>query len=226
MLVCRVLFLDTMSKVRGRPRASGDSKSRQETEVEILRAAAKLFGTVGYSATSTRLIADTAGLRQASIYHYFKAKQDMLLALLLQTVTPSLEAATKLLESSHSPASRLWSLCEFDSNLLASDPDNLGALYLLPESNDAGLDEFRLMRKDLQAAYLKLVAMVMHVDEKASAAQAVMVMALVESVILSRRDQQVIPVSNLPAAIADSALRMLGMNETAISEARAEAATF
>jgi 3-dehydroquinate synthase class II len=82
------------------------------------------------------------------------------------------------------------------------------------------------MRKDLQAAYLKLVAMVMHVDEKASAAQAVMVMALVESVILSRRDQQVIPVSNLPAAIADSALRMLGMNETAISEARAEAASF
>jgi 3-dehydroquinate synthase class II len=53
-----------------------------------------------------------------------------------------------------------------------------------------------------------------------------MVMALVESVILSRRDQQVIPVSNLPAAIADSALRMLGMNDAAITEARAEAATF
>lgn len=221
-----MLFLDTMSKVRGRPRASGDSKSRQETEAEILRAAAQLFGTVGYSATSTRLIADTAGLRQASIYHYFKAKQDMLLALLLQTVTPSLEAATKLMASNHSPASRLWSLCEFDSNLLASDPDNLGALYLLPESNDAGLDEFRLMRKDLQAVYLTLVAKVMNVDEKASAAQAVMVMALVESVILSRRDQQVIPVSNLPAAIADSALRMLGMNDAAITEARAEAATF
>jgi AcrR family transcriptional regulator len=215
-----------MSKVRGRPRASGDSKSRQETEAEILRAAAKLFGTVGYSATSTRLIADTAGLRQASIYHYFKAKQDMLLALLLQTVTPSLDAATKLMAASHSPASRLWSLCEFDSNLLASDPDNLGALYLLPESNDVGLDEFRLMRKDLQAVYLTLVAKVMNVTEKASAAQAVMVMALVESVILSRRDQQVIPVSNLPAAIADSALRMLGMNDAAITEARAEAATF
>jgi 3-dehydroquinate synthase class II len=66
----------------------------------------------------------------------------------------------------------------------------------------------------------------MNVTEKASAAQAVMVMALVESVILSRRDQQVIPVSNLPAAIADSALRMLGMNDAAITEARAEAATF
>ncbi|MEY4018941.1 MAG: hypothetical protein RLZZ590_241 [Actinomycetota bacterium] len=215
-----------MSKVRGRPRVSGESKTGVDTESEILRAAASLFCTVGYTATSTRLIADTAGLRQASIYHYFKAKQDILLALLLQTVTPSLDAANRLANGVQSPSAKLWALCFFDSTLLSSGPDNLGALYLLPETNDAKLEDFNKRRRELQYTYVRLVAQVLEKSEADSTSQASMVMALVESVILIRRDQTVINLDDLALEISDSALKILGLTKDEIELAKKDAETF
>ena len=44
---------------------------------------------MGYTGTSTRTIAEAVGIRQASLYHYFKTKDDILCALLSQTVTPT-----------------------------------------------------------------------------------------------------------------------------------------
>ena len=49
---------------------------------EILDAAAELFTTRGYTATSTRAIADAVGLRQASLYTHFPTKAAILRALL------------------------------------------------------------------------------------------------------------------------------------------------
>ena len=49
---------------------------------EILDAAGELFTTLGYTGTSTRTIAEAVGIRQASLYHYFKTKDDILCALL------------------------------------------------------------------------------------------------------------------------------------------------
>lgn len=209
-----------MSNVRGRPRASGASQSRVETEAEILRAAAKLFCTVGYSATSTRLIADTAGLRQASLYHYFKAKQDILLSLLLETVRPSLKSASALIALDAPDDAKLWALCAFDVNLLSSGDYNLGALYLLPESGDESLKEFKLHRQQLRANYVTLVANLLHLSDGDSATQAYLVMALVESTILTRREEQGIPAGLLAELTAASALRMLGQADDQINRAR------
>jgi AcrR family transcriptional regulator len=215
-----MVFLDPMSNVRGRPRASGASQSRIETEAEILRAAAKLFCTVGYSATSTRLIADTAGLRQASLYHYFKAKQDILLALLLETVKPSLHSANALIQTDASGPSKIWALCAFDVNLLSSGDYNLGALYLLPESSDESLKEFRNHRQELRACYATLVSELLMLPHAESATHAYLVMALVESTILTRREELGIPAEQLAALTADSALRMLGVSDSEIESAR------
>lgn len=77
-----------MPSTRGRPRA-GASPSGQGTEVDILTAAARLVCTEGYGSTSTHRLATQAGIRQASIYHYFTGKH----AILLTTVAPSLEMA-------------------------------------------------------------------------------------------------------------------------------------
>ena len=76
----------------GRPRASGAAASKQDARQALLGAAAELFTAAGYTATTTRAIAESAGLRQASLYYHFPAKEDILAALLAETVRPSLLA--------------------------------------------------------------------------------------------------------------------------------------
>ncbi len=48
---------------------------------EILEAAAALFDDQGFHRTSTAAIADRVGTAKATVYHYFKAKHDLLYAI-------------------------------------------------------------------------------------------------------------------------------------------------
>ena len=52
-----------MARRPGRPRASGDPDGERDTRRDVLDAAAALFCTVGFTSTSTRAIADAAGVR-------------------------------------------------------------------------------------------------------------------------------------------------------------------
>src|SRR3954462_9851379 len=74
----------------GRPRLTSKRRPGTTARDEILDAAGELFTTLGYTGTSTRTIAEAVGIRQASLYHYFNTKDDILCALLSQTVTPTL----------------------------------------------------------------------------------------------------------------------------------------
>ena len=53
---------------------------------------------LGYASTSTRRIADAVGVRQASLYHHFATKDDILDALLAGTVDEPLRLAAELLD--------------------------------------------------------------------------------------------------------------------------------
>src|SRR5262249_59179316 len=46
--------------------------------MEILRAAARTFRTVGFAAAGMREIANAAGLSPGNLYHYFKGKEELL----------------------------------------------------------------------------------------------------------------------------------------------------
>ncbi|MFT3721905.1 TetR/AcrR family transcriptional regulator [Pseudorhodoferax sp.] len=48
-----------------------------ETRENLLRLAARTFGTHGYSATTMRNIAEQAGIEAASIYYHFPSKEDL-----------------------------------------------------------------------------------------------------------------------------------------------------
>src|SRR3712207_5069582 len=132
-----------MPRRPGRPRASTDPDSGRGTAHDILDAAAALFCTVGFTATSTYAIAERAGVRQASMYHHFPGKHAILLELLVGTVRPSLENADALAGLDVPADARLWALCHADVVLLCAGRDNLGALYLLPELADDRFTEFR-----------------------------------------------------------------------------------
>src|ERR1700704_4506511 len=158
-LGCSVGHDGAMSITRaGRPRLRTQRRPGTTARDEILDAAGELFTTLGYTGTSTRTIAEAVGIRQASLYHYFKTKDDILCALLSQTVAPTLSFIPCLLGASPAltAAEHLHALSAFDGDQLLGGQWNLGALYLLPELRDARLEPFWSDRERLRLHYLAL----------------------------------------------------------------------
>jgi AcrR family transcriptional regulator len=208
-----------MARRPGRPRASGDPHGERDTRQDVLDAAAALFCTVGFTSTSTRSVAERAGVRQASIYHHFAGKDAILLELLLGTVQPSVELADALAAGSDPAEARLWALAHADVRLLTDGPLNLGALYVLPEVAGDQFAEFHTQRDRLRARYDELAAAVAPEGTE----RGPLVLGLVESVILRRRDTAELDPVAVADAVADGVLRLLGCDEGRIAAARTAA---
>ena len=83
---------------RGRPRktlAEIDDGNRRR---ELLRAAARLFRSHGYSATSTRDIAAAVGMQSGSPFYHFKSKGALLYAVMEEGMRSALLRQTNALE--------------------------------------------------------------------------------------------------------------------------------
>jgi AcrR family transcriptional regulator len=192
----------------GRPRASGAAASRQDSRQAVLDAAGELFTGAGYAATTTRAIAERAGLRQASLYYHFPSKEDILAVLLEQTVRPSLALAGRLVDDVAPVDVRLWALSYADIRLLAGAPHNLGALYLLPEVASPHLARFRAERAELKSVYRQLIA----AGQDAGAdIRTDLVFGLVESIAVIRRDDPGLDVEAHAVEGADGVLRLTGL---------------
>lgn len=205
---------------RGRPRAAGPSPSGLGTEEDILRAAAELFSTRGFG-QSTYAICKRAGVTQASMYHYFANKHEILVALLLRTVSPSVEFAERLGKRAEPAEVRLWSLCSFDAGLFADSELNIGLLMLLPEVADPEVDAFRVERDRLIAVYRGLIAECGAVTSNDVDELTAMIVALIESVVLIRRQDPAVQGQAVSNRIADTALGLVGVSATKLRTLRA-----
>jgi AcrR family transcriptional regulator len=198
----------------GRPRAAQRPDRGLSPRDELLSAAAELFTSHGYAATTTRAVAERAGMRQASMYHYVSGKEELLAALLESTVAPSLAYARKLLADDATPAERrLWELCRADVELLCGGPHNLGGLYLLPEVRAERFAGFRTLRGELKDTYRHLLAATKAcgtLAERELDLRTDLVFGLIEGVILVHRSEPGRPVSEFARATADAALRIAG----------------
>ncbi|MFD3584425.1 TetR/AcrR family transcriptional regulator [Streptomyces sp. NPDC058683] len=199
----------------GRPRAAQRPDSGLDPRAELLVAAAELFTTRGYAATTTRAVAERAGMRQASMYHYVSGKEELLAELLESTVTPSLDCARELLADDATPAEeRLRALCRADVELLCTGPHNLGALYLLPEVHTERFAGFHAVRAELKDAYRQLIAATAAGGGLAKGELELrtdLVFGLIEGVILIHRSEPERPVDEFARATADAALRIAGV---------------
>uniref|UniRef100_UPI0009967D3F TetR/AcrR family transcriptional regulator n=1 Tax=Streptomyces sp. NRRL B-24484 TaxID=1463833 RepID=UPI0009967D3F len=205
----------------GRPRAQGPSASGLAPREQVLAAAAELFTRNGYAATTTRAVAERAGMRQASMYHYFAGKEDILATLLESTVEPSLAFATALLaDPDADPAPRLWALAARDSGLLFGGLYNLGALYQLPEVRGERFAGFRGAREALKAAYGRLLALL---DPGADAAlRTDLLFGLVEGGVAVARERGGRAAEPVARAVADAVLRFAGCGPERAEAARRE----
>ncbi|MBA2812455.1 MULTISPECIES: TetR/AcrR family transcriptional regulator [Streptomyces] len=199
----------------GRPRAEQRPDRGMSPRDELLAAAAELFTTRGYAATTTRAVAERAGMRQASMYHYVSGKEELLAELLESTVTPSLTLARELLSRDAAPAEeRLWELCRTDVELLCGGPHNLGGLYLLPEVRAERFAGFHAVRAELKDAYRQLIAATRTGGGLAKSEldlRADLVFGLIEGVILVHRSDPDRRVAVFAEATADAALRIVGV---------------
>ncbi|WP_328909187.1 TetR/AcrR family transcriptional regulator [Streptomyces sp. NBC_00234] len=206
--------MSTTGRRVGRPRAQQRPDSGLSAREELLSAAAELFTTRGYAATTTRAVAERAGMRQATMYHYVAGKEDLLAELLESTVTPSLALARQLLaEDGASAEARLWELCRSDVALLCGGPYNLGALYVLPEVRAERFAGFHRVRAELKEAYGQLLVATRagaEFDKTEVELRTDLVFGLIEGVILVHRSDPQRPVAAFAEATADAALRIAG----------------
>ncbi|MEV6277779.1 TetR/AcrR family transcriptional regulator [Nocardia sp. NPDC051832] len=194
----------------GRPRLEQRTRRGQTPRAEILDAAGELFTTKGYANTSTRAVADAVGIRQASLYHHFGSKDDILDALLAETITAPLELAERLRKDADPAPVRLYALALFDVRQLCAARWNLGALYLLPDLRTERFAAFRLRRDELRGHYEAFARDVLAEAGAAGIPGAeVLPFRLVETVISIRSDEGAAP-DYAVRTIPDATLRMLG----------------
>ena len=201
----------TVPRPVGRPRAV-PQLAPVDVREEILSAAAGLFETYGYTATSTRVIATEVGLRQASLFHYFAHKDDILSELLDRTLRPTLEGVRRHPLEEYEPDLALWLLVRADVDNLCRGPHNLGALQLLPEVRDPQFEWFWRRRRRLFRTYARQIARGVASGTFAEADRrtaADVVFGLVESVITA--DESFRRRASTPNVVADASLRICGV---------------
>lgn len=138
----------------GRPRVDQRPRDREPAE-EILHHAARLFTVNGFEATTTRGIAEAAGLRQGSLFHYFPRKDDILIELLDRTVGPGIDAVEFIDNLDVDAGVRLYALAWRDVHNICSGPYNLAGLSLLPHARQPQFSAYWEKRDDLRASYLR-----------------------------------------------------------------------
>jgi AcrR family transcriptional regulator len=161
------------------------------------------------------------GIRQASLYHYFNTKDDILCALLSQTVAPTLSFIPSLADADPAltAAEHLHALAMFDGGQLLSGRWNLGALYLQPELRGARLEPFWSDRERLRLHYFALSRAIVN-DTGVDEAAADLPFRLVESLV-NMRTQPNPQRSALPEHVADACIRVLGVPDAATPALRA-----
>ena len=87
-------------KLDGRPRLGGVARTAAQTR--ILNAALDLFATHGVSGTSLQMIADAVGVTKAAVYHQFKTKEEIVIAV-TDTELGMLEDALEAAEAEPDP---------------------------------------------------------------------------------------------------------------------------
>ena len=97
----------------------------------IATAAAKLFASQGYDATSVRSIVDAAGVTKPTLYYHFGSKEGLANALLTRPFNDLLATLTSILANDQPPVDQLKALFEANFAFCREDPDRARFVYAL-----------------------------------------------------------------------------------------------
>jgi TetR/AcrR family transcriptional regulator len=141
----------------GRPRANptgGDLAPRDE----ILAAATRLFAEQGVVDVTMSEIASRAGLRQASLYYWFRRKEEILAEIVEQVNRVPLDFVLKLEEEAGDPAVQLWRLIRFDVAALCAFPFDINEVHRLSRRAPDAFEIYWQERQALNDGVERLIA--------------------------------------------------------------------
>jgi AcrR family transcriptional regulator len=207
----------------GRPRSQPEATPGLDPREEILNVAAELFTAKGYAATTTRMIAEGVGLRQASLFHHFARKEEILAELLDRTIRPAIAFADWADREAVAVDVAFHALCWWDSHNLCSRPDNLAGLQLLHEARDDRFRGFWEDRDHLRDRYRRSIDAIGERDDDVELTTT-LIFGLVESVLMwFDRDGPQSP-QQVASAIANAAVGIAGVAPASVAAIEVESA--
>lgn len=94
----------------GRPARPALGERYDRRRADVVQAAAAVFAEHGYERTSVAELAERLGLATGALYHYFSGKEQLLISICDQLMSPLLSASAELLEADAGAERRLREL--------------------------------------------------------------------------------------------------------------------
>ncbi|ROU02042.1 TetR/AcrR family transcriptional regulator [Marinobacter sp. R17] len=113
----------------------------------LLRAAARLFREKGYERTTVRDLAAAIGIQSGSLFHHFRSKEDILKAVMEETIVLNTELMRHALRQASTPVERMWALIRSELESINGQTGEAMAVLVF---------EWRSLSGDAQRDILKL----------------------------------------------------------------------
>lgn len=127
--------------------ASGQVTDPESARGKLLQTAAHLFRSKGYERTTVRDLASAVGIQSGSIFHHFKSKDEILKAVMEETILYNTALMRAALDEARGPRERVLGLirCELQS-IMGGTGEAMGVLVY----------EWRSLSEESQAYILSL----------------------------------------------------------------------
>ena len=124
----------------------------------IIEEAAVLFNNMGYSATSMKDIANSVGVKAASLYNHISSKQEILNILLITIANKFQEGILDVNNSSYSAKDKLREIIRMHIRI-ATENQNITALILQDWKHleEPSLSEFKEIRNEYQEIFKNIL---------------------------------------------------------------------
>lgn len=141
---------------RGRPRADGGVGA--DPREEIVAAAGSLFAECGVEAVTMAAIAERAGLKQSSIYYWFRSKSEILGSILERVNRVPLEIVRRQRAAAGPVADRLYQLVRDDVLALCGFPFDINEIHRLAARDPEAFASYWVERRRLDEGVAALIA--------------------------------------------------------------------
>lgn len=127
------------AQVLAQPAAGGELTNRDR----ILNAAVAVFGEHGYEGASTNQICADAGISKGLLFHYFKSKENLFMAV-LERCRADVAASMELIDTvvPDEPLEALNAFYQRQLGFFSSHPNHYRIMAQLPRGHSALLEEF------------------------------------------------------------------------------------
>ena len=130
---------------------------KETRKQEIIRVAAKLFKSKGYSAVTMRDLAKALDIKAASLYNHISSKQAILQDIIIAIAEDFTTGMQNIMNSDTNSIGKLEQIISLHVKIATENTDGLAALNLDWMHLENKLDYYLKLRNDYEANYLKII---------------------------------------------------------------------